>query len=179
MAFEHPTSYRHYIKRYPEETESGVETKFNQRDIEQFYDCRYVSFDGLIFDGDVQNSYSETYAEQSGDRLWLPPKDDLAFKSKECTLKLRFRGTSLIEESEGTNKLVRLTAEARARKFFNDFCGVKVEYNDTFRNKYVSLVMTKSPNIEFERLAADDSYLIVSYTFTNFLGVVYDNSKIR
>lgn len=157
MAFVHPTKYRFYIQKYPEEN-----TWLSPMvDIEEKYDCRYMSFDGLTFDGDIQNTYSEVFAENSGEKIWLPPQNDLAFKSKECTLKLRFKDGDV---------------EARARKFYEDYRGVKAEYHDTFRNKYVSLILIKAPSVEYEHLADETSYLVVSYTFLNFMGYSYNKS---
>lgn len=159
MAFVHPTEYFFYMQRYPDSDGS-----YEEEDIEEKYDCRYMKFDGLLSDGSVKSIYTESYIEASGDRIWVPKHEDIALSSKDCTLKLRFRGGDV---------------EKRARDFYEYYRGVKVEYHDTFRkNKYVSLIMTKEPSIEFEKLAGDQSYLVVSYTFNNFLGYVYNSSRI-
>lgn len=156
MAFVHPTKYRFYLQKYPKDNNMSPLV-----DIEEEYDCRYMSFSGLLFDGDIQNVYTESFAEQSGDNVWVPEQEELACKSKECTLKLRFKDGDV---------------ESRARKFYEDFRGVKAEYGDTFRNRFVSLILIKEPKIEYEHKAEETSYLVVSYTFLNFLGYSYKNS---
>ena len=159
MAFVHPTKYRFYMQRYPDADSASYPVV----DIEEAYDCRYVELKDLLFNGDVKNTYSESFAESSGDKVWLPKQKDLSFKSKECTLKLRFRDGDV---------------EGRARRFYTDFRGVKFEYHDTFRNRYASFILTKEPRIEFQKLTGDTSYMIVSYTLTNFLGFPYDETRI-
>lgn len=156
MAFVHPTKYRFYMQKYPDGNQMSPLV-----DVEEQYDCRYMRFDGTLFDGDIQNVYTESFAERSGDNVWTPKQGELACKSKECTLKLRFRDGDV---------------ESRARKFYEDFRGVKVEYGDTFRKRFVSLILIKEPKIEFERITEESSYLVVSYTFLNFLGRSYTKS---
>lgn len=162
MEFTHPTKYRFYIQKYPVKLTSGaMQPRPIKEDIEALYQCRFMKFEGMSFDGAVKNTYTESYAESSGDRVWVP--DEVALSSKECTLKLFFKGGDV---------------EARSRNFYEKFRGVKVEYSDTFRNRYVSLIMDKEPKVEYQKLCGDTSLMVVTYTFTNFLGYSYTESKI-
>lgn len=156
--FVHPTAYRFYAQRYPNGT-----TTYPKKDIEQTYNCRYMKFSNLVPDGDCKNSYSEDYAERSGERVYIPPKSDLAFKSYECKLKLMFKGTDAL---------------ANAKQFQDDMRGIKVEYSDTFRNVYATLLMTKSMNIESERLYGSQQFVVAEYTFNNIDGVTYDSTRL-
>lgn len=156
--FVHPTKYRHYITVYPKQNMTAV-----KKDIEMMYDCRFMSLDAALFDGDIKNIYTENYAEQTGNRMWIPEQDELTFNTMESTLKLRFMHGDV---------------RSRARKFYEDYRGVKLEYTDTFRNRFLSLIMTKEPKIEYEKIREESSYMVVSYTFTNFLGKIFTESQI-
>lgn len=154
----HKTDYRFYIQPYPHGT-----TTYQKEDIEQKYDCDYMRMTGLSFDGDVKNTYEEDYSEMSGKRVFIPPKSELAFSSTECKLKLFFKGGDV---------------KARVQQFCNDYMGQKIEWSDTFRGRYATLLMTKAPNIESEKLYGPVPIMVVEFTFTNILGYTYESSKI-
>lgn len=152
-------AYNFYIQKYTQGT-----THFSKVNIQTTYHCLYKQFKDFFFNGDVKNTYTESYAEQSGDRVWIPPKDELTFSSYECKLELLFD---------------KATCQADARKFDEDFRGQKIEYSDTFRNRYVTLLMTKQPTIKQEILYGERTYMLVEFTFTNILGKSFTTSQIQ
>lgn len=155
--FVHPTAYRFYAQRYP-----NGSTTYPKKDIEQTYNCRYMRFENLEVDGDIGNAYVETFAEKSGDNVYIPPKSDLAHKSYDCKLKLLFKGDNV---------------QNNVRQFADDWMGVKMEYSDTFRNRFATLLMTKAPNIVSQRLYGQ-KYAEVEITLSNIDGVTYSSSQL-
>lgn len=154
--FVHPTKYRHYIKKYSDGQAAAT-------DIESTYNARYMKFVDFNIDGDVQNIYEETFVERSGSNVFIPSKDDLAFGTYTCKLTLLFRGDNVL-----TN----------VRNFTEAYQGVKIEYSDTFRNRYATLLMIEKPQVEQERLYGD-KYQVVTFTFKNILGKTFSTSQIQ
>lgn len=152
-------AYHFYIKRFPDS--SGT---YPKRDIESYYKCHYKQFKDFFFDGDVKSVWTEDYSEVSGDRVWLPEQDDLAFKSYDCKLELLFR---------------KDTCQEDVRKFYEDIRGVRLEYSDTFRNRYLPIILIKSPNVEQEILYGNNPYMLVSFTFNAFMGQSFETSQIN
>lgn len=154
----HKTEYRFYIGTDfapgSEVFAEDIEGIFD--DIETTYDCDYIRFTNLIPNGDVKNIYQEDYAEMSGVRVYIPPKGSIAHKAYECKLKLLFRGDKAL---------------ANAVRFQNDMLGASVQWFDTFRNVLATLLMSKSMNIENERLYGNQKFVVAEYTFTNIDGV--------
>ena len=147
-----------YIQKYPQ----GY-TTFEHEDIEAKYKCTYRQFKDLVFDGDIQNISTETFTEHSGVRVYVPAPEDLAFKEYECKLQLLFS---------------RKTCQADSETFYKAFRGQLVEYHDTLRNKYATLLMTKRPTIQQEKLYSDTPYQLVEFTFTNVKGTTFTTSQI-
>ena len=154
----HKTDYRFYIQFFPQ-----GDTKPPKLDLEVAYECDYMRFSNLIPDGDCKNIYSEDYAEESGERVYIPAKSDLAFKSYECKIKLLFKGKDAL---------------ANARQFQDDLRGVKIEYSDNFRNVFAILLMTKPMNIESEKLYGNQQFVVAEYSFTNIRGKVFKQSQL-
>lgn len=147
-----------YMQKYPQGT-----TTFPVQDIEAVYKCKYRQFKDLVFDGDVSNIYTESFTEHSGVRTYIPNPEDLAFKEYECKLQLLFN---------------RKTCQADSETFYKTFRGQLVEYHDTFRNKYATLLMIKRPVIQQEKLYSGTPYQLVEFTFTNFKGTTFTTSQI-
>lgn len=147
-----------YMQKYPQGT-----TTFPVQDIEAVYKCTYRQFKDLVFDGDVSNIYTESFAEHSGTRTYIPTPENLAFKEYECKLQLLFDRKTCQEDSE---------------TFFKAFRGQLVEYHDTFRNKYATLLMIKRPAIQQEKLYSNTPYQLVEFTFTNVKGTTFTTSQI-
>ena len=147
-----------YIQKYPQ----GY-TTFEQEDIEAKYKCTYRQFKDLLFDGHIQNISTETFAEHSGVRVYVPAPEDLAFKEYECKLQLLFN---------------RATCQADSEAFYKAYRGQLCEYYDTFRNKYATLLMIKRPTIQQEKLYSNTPYQLVEFTFTNVKGTTFTTSQI-
>lgn len=147
-----------YIQKYPQGT-----TTFAQENIETKYNCIYKQFTDLVFDGDIQNAYIETFSEHSGVRTYIPDPEDLAFKEYECKLQLLFN---------------RKTCQTDSETFYKAFRGQLVEYHDTFRNKYATLLMIKRPTIQQEKLYSATPYQLVEFTFTNVKGKTFTTSQM-
>lgn len=153
-------AYHFYIQKYPQ----GSST-FQKVDLEQTYKCRYKQFKDFAFSGDVKNVYTEDFSEKSGaSKIWIPKKEDLAFQSYDCTLELLFDKQTCLED---------------VRKFDDEIRGCKIEYSDDFRSKFVTLVMTKQPQIQQEVLHGNRKYMLVSFIFTNILGKTFEQSQIK
>lgn len=150
--------FHFYMQKYPQ-----GETAFVQEDIESTYKCIYRQFKDLAFDGDIQNIYTESFTEHNGLRLYGPKPSDLAFKEYECTLQLLFD---------------RSTCQTDSEAFYKAYRGQLCEYHDTFRNKYVTLLMTKRPTVQQERLYSGTPYQLVEFTFTNVKGTTFTTSQI-
>ena len=149
----HKTKYRFYIRK---------DRLSDPVDIESGYACDYLSFEGLVPAGDIQNVYEETFSEQSGARVYTPSWNDLAYKPYECKLRLLFRGSMAL---------------FLANQFHADNRGIKLEYSDTFRKVFATLLMTKKMEIEQERLYGDEPYIVAAYTFTNVKGRTFSQSQ--
>lgn len=153
------TQYKFYIQRYKEGN-----TSYPKRDIESYYKCLYKQFKSFFFDGDIKNTYEEDFIERSGKKVWLPEQKDLAFKDYDCKLELLFK---------------KETCQEDVRKFYEDIRGVRLEYSDTFRNRYLPIILTKQPNIEQEILYGNTPYMLVSFTFNAFKGQSFATSQIN
>lgn len=150
--------YSFYLQKYPQGT-----TTFAQEDIEATYNCVYKQFKDFAFDGAVKNTYNEDYAEHSGVRTYIPAPTDLAFEAYDCKLQLLFK---------------KATCQADVRRFYEAYRGQKCEYHDTFRNRYVTLLMTKQPTISQEKLYSATPYQLVEFIFSNILGETFATSQI-
>lgn len=151
--------YKFYIQKYPQ-----GKTTFPVQDIEASWNCTYKQFKDFFYNGDIKNTYTEDFVEKDGLNVYIPAPEELTHSSYDCTLGLLFN---------------KATAQEDARAFYNDIAGQKVEYHDTFRNRYVTLLLTKQPKIEQEVLYGNRPYMLVSFTFTNIDGITYDKSQIR
>lgn len=161
MAWNHSTQFRHYITKYPQNGEA-----FDKVDIEEFFKCRYVSLSNAI-QTSVKNTYTESFAEHDGTRVWTPSYTDLAYNTSEMTLCLRWRSDECGDVQEWSDK------------FFQYVTGQKIQYNDTFRpNKYWQLLMTNAPTIMAEKLFGDLQYRFVNFKFTNWGGRCFSSSQI-
>lgn len=147
-----------YMQKYPQ----GA-TTFPVQDIEAVYKCTYKQFKDLVFDGDVSNIYTESFTENSGVHTYIPAPEDLAFKEYECKLQLLFS---------------RSTCQTDSEAFYKAYRGQLCEYHDTFRNKYVTLLMTKRPTVQQEKLYSNTPYQLVEFTFTNVKGTTFTTSQI-
>lgn len=157
MAWQHPTEYRHYLRKYPQ-----GDTTFDEIDIEETFKCRFQKMSNAT-QTDVKNIYEESYAEKSGSRLFCPPVDDLAYNTSEIALYLRWRSDECDDVLYWSDK------------FFKYITGQRFEYHDTFRpNRYWQFVMEKAPSAETDT----PQYLIIKYTLKNWAGEFFETSQL-
>lgn len=162
MAWTHPTKYRFYLRKYPQ-----GDVTFSEIDIEETFKCRFQKMTNAA-PTDIKNIYEEDFAEQDGSRIWVPGTEDLAHKTSEISLYLRWRSDECDNVQEWSDK------------FYNYIAGQRVEYHDTFRpNRYFQLLMEKAPEVQTEILYSEPHYLIVKYTFKNWGGKIYSTTQIK
>ena len=165
-------SYKFYIQKYSrkhwnkETSQYDVEAKGELIDIEAQFKCKYVKFEGLSETGNVKNVYTETYADSEGLRVYVP--DEVLYEHTDISLTLLFAPSSTDENDVQYNE----------RAFFEYVSGRKIEYHDTFRNRYVSLLLINKPEVVGELLYGGSRYREVKYTFKNIYGRSFAESRI-
>jgi hypothetical protein len=155
------SEYDFYVQRY-----SIGNTNYPRLDLEEEFNCLYGSFKGLTEDGDIKTYYSESYPEKNGARVWVSNSeddDDVAHETTSPQLRLLFNQQTCLDDSD---------------RFFAYCKGRKIEYYDTFRKRYATLVLHKTPTLGNEVLYGDDAYREVTYTFENIYGRVFKESQI-
>ena len=165
-------NYNFYIQRYGRKFWNKEANKYDDEakgeiiDIEEHFKCKYVKFEGLSETGKVKNVYTETYAETEELRMYMP--DEVLYENTELSLTLLFAPSSNNENDVQDNE----------RSFFEYVSGHKIEYHDTFRNRYVSLLLLNKPEVVGEVLYGGSRYREVKYTFKNIYGRSFATSKI-
>ena len=165
-------SYKFYIQRYSlkhwnkETSQYDEEEKGELIDIEEQFKCKYVKFEGLSETGKVKNIYTETYAETEELRMYIP--DEVLYDNTDMSLTLLFAPYTENDSDVQDNE----------RAFFEYVSGHKIEYHDTFRNRYVSLLLLNKPEVVSEVLYGGSRYREVKYTFKNIYGRSFATSKI-
>ena len=164
--------YKFYIQRYSRKHWNKETSQYDKEDIgelidiEEQFKCKYVKFEGLSETGKVKNVYTETYAETEELRTYIP--DEVLYENTELSLTLLFAPSSNNENDVQDNE----------RSFFEYVSGHKIEYHDTFRNRYVSLLLLNKPEVVGEVLYGGSRYREVKYTFKNIYGRSFATSKI-
>ena len=164
--------YKFYIQKYgrkywdKNKSQYVDEAKGELIDIEAQFKCKYVKFEGLSETGKVKNIYTETYAETEELRVYIP--DEVLYENTDLSLTLLFAPDSTNESDVQDNE----------RAFFEYVSGHKIEYHDTFRNRYVSLLLLNKPEVVGEVLYGGSRYREVKYTFKNIYGRSFATSKI-
>ena len=165
-------NYNFYIQKYgrkywdKNKSQYVEEAKGELIDIEAQFKCKYVKFEGLSETGKVKNVYTETYAETEELRTYIP--DDVLYENTDMSLTLLFAPDSTNDSDVQNNE----------RAFFEYVSGHKIEYHDTFRNRYVSLLLLNKPEVVGEVLYGGSRYREVKYTFKNIYGRSFATSKI-
>ena len=165
-------NYKFYIQKYgrkywdKNKSQYVEEAKGELIDIEAQFKCKYVKFEGLSETGKVKNIYTETYAETEEIRMYIP--DEVLYENTDLSLTLLFAPDSTNESDVQNNE----------RAFFEYISGHKIEYHDTFRNRYVSLLLLNKPEVIGEVLYGGSRYREVKYTFKNIYGRSFATSKI-
>ena len=165
-------SYKFYIQRYSRKHWNKETSQYDKEDIgelidiEEQFKCKYVKFEGLSETGKVKNIYTETYAETEELRMYIP--DEVLYDNTDMSLTLLFSPYSENDSDVQDNE----------RAFFEYVSGHKIEYHDTFRNRYVSLLLLNKPEVVGEVLYGGSRYREVKYTFKNIYGRSFATSKI-
>ena len=166
-------SYKFYIQKYgrkywdKNKSQYVEEAKGELIDIEAQFKCKYVKFEGLSETGKVKNIYTETFAESEELRMYIP--DEVLYDNTEISLTLLFAPDTENDSDVQDNE----------RAFFEYVSGHKIEYHDTFRNRYVSLILLNKPEVVSEVLYGGSRYREVKYTFKNIYGRSFDKSQIK
>ena len=164
--------YKFYIQKYgrkywdKNKSQYVEEAKGELVDIEEQFKCKYVKFEGLSETGKVKNIYTETYAETEELRMYIP--DEVLYDNTDMSLTLLFAPSSANENDVQDNE----------RAFFEYVSGHKIEYHDTFRNRYASLLLLNKPEVVGEVLYGGSRYREVKYTFKNIYGRSFAESRI-
>lgn len=164
--------YKFYIQKYgrkywdKNKSQYVEEAKGELIDIEAQFKCKYVKFEGLSETGKVKNIYTETYAETEELRMYIP--DEVLYENTDLSLTLLFAPSSTDDNDVQDNE----------RAFFEYISGHKIEYHDTFRNRYVSLLLLNKPEVVGEVLYGGSRYREVKYTFKNIYGRSFAESRI-
>ena len=164
--------YKFYIQRYSRKHWNKETSQYDKEDIgelidiEEQFKCKYVKFEGLSETGKVKNIYTETYAETEELRMYIP--DEVLYDNTDMSLTLLFYPYSENDSDVQDNE----------RAFFEYVSGHKIEYHDTFRNRYVSLLLLNKPEVIGEVLYGGSRYREVKYTFKNIYGRSFAASKI-
>ena len=165
-------TYKFYIQKYgrkywdKNKSQYVEEAKGELIDIEAQFKCKYVKFEGLSETGKVKNIYTETYAETEELRMYIP--DEVLYENTDMSLTLLFSPYSENDSDVQDNE----------RAFFEYISGHKIEYHDTFRNRYVSLLLLNKPEVVGEVLYGGSRYREVKYTFKNIYGRSFAESRI-
>ena len=164
--------YKFYIQRYSRKHWNKETSQYDKEDIgelidiEEQFKCKYVKFEGLSETGKVKNIYTETYAETEELRMYIP--DEVLYDNTDMSLTLLFAPDTENDRDVQDNE----------RAFFEYVSGHKIEYHDTFRNSYVSLLLINKPEVVGEVLYGGSRYREVKYTFKNIYGRSFATSKI-
>ena len=164
--------HKFYIQKYSRKHYNKETGKYDKEDIgelidiEEQFKCKYVKFEGLSETGKVKNIYTETYAETEELRVYIP--DEVLYENTDLSLTLLFAPDSANDSDVQNNE----------RAFFEYVSGHKIEYHDTFRNRYVSLLLLNKPEVIGEVLYGGSRYREVKYTFKNIYGRSFATSKI-
>ena len=164
--------YKFYIQRYSRKHWNKETSQYDKEDIgelidiEEQFKCKYVKFEGLSETGKVKNIYTETYAETEELRMYIP--DEVLYDNTDMSLTLLFSPYSENDSDVQDNE----------RAFFEYVSGHKIEYHDTFRNRYVSRLLINKPEVVGEVLYGGSRYREVKYTFKNIYGRSFATSKI-
>ena len=144
--------YKFYIQRYSRKHYNKETSRYDKEDIgelidiEEQFKCKYVKFEGLSETGKVKNIYTETYAEKEELRMYIP--DEVLYENTDMSLTLLFAPDSTNYSDVQNNE----------RAFFEYVSGHKIEYHDTFRNRYVSLLLLNKPEVVGEVLYGGSRY---------------------
>lgn len=171
-------NYNFYIQRFPRRVWDDQTQNYiviagdtSEIDIEQRFKCKYVKMEGIGENGKAKNIYTENFAEAEALRLYVPKT--VIYENTNLSLTLLF----LAENGD------QMDIQTNEREFFEFVSGRPLEYNDTFRKRYVSMILINKPEVVGEVLYGDTRYRQIKYTFKNIYGrsfavSCFDNKEI-
>lgn len=122
--------------------------------IEDYFEgLKYLSCSGLDSTGEPKNIYTETYAETSKLRVWLP--DSLAFENTDIQFEFLFIGEKCHDTYHEFTEYVQ---------------NCYVKYYDTYRNMEVEMVLVSETEPSDMKLYGDDRYISAKFKFKNING---------
>lgn len=123
---------------------------------EYFEGLKYISCDGLSSKGKPKNIYTETYAETTEPRVFIPK--DVARETTDIEFEFAFLGKS-------------------RRDIYDSFCdwitGYRLKYWDTCREREVEMLLLEALKPSEDKLYGSTPYITAKFKFKNLLG----NSK--
>lgn len=123
-------------------------------DIEAYFNgLHYAKCDGLSKYGEVKNIYTETYAETSELRVYLP--ETVARENTDVEFEFVFDG----ENRRDTY-----------HSFVEWLSGKKLKYWDTLRNRELEMILIDSVEPEEDELYGSHPYIRVPFKFKNLRG---------
>lgn len=123
-------------------------------DIESKFDgLHYVKCDGLSKFGAVKNVFTETFAETSELRVYLP--ETVARENTDIEFEFAFDG----ENRRDTY-----------HSFVEWLSGKKLKYWDTLRNRELEMILMESVEPEEDELYGSHPYIKVPFKFKNLKG---------
>ena len=137
-----------YISRYINsswEADTDIEKTFSG--------LHYAKCDGLDRFGSVKNVYSETYAETSELRVYIP--ENVARENTDIEFEFVFDG----ENRRDTY-----------HNFVDWMSGKKLRYWDTLRNRVAEMILIESIEPEEEELYGSHPFIRVPFKFKNLKG---------
>lgn len=123
-------------------------------DLETDFDgLKYVSSTGLNSLGAIKNSYTETFAESSELKTYIP--ENIARENTDIEFEFLFTGDSLTDTYYD---------------FVDYISGHKVDYWDTFRKRKTTMLMTESVEPSEQMLYGNNQYMRAKFKFKNIYG---------
>ena len=119
-----------------------------------FPGLHYSKFEGLELQGKAKNIYKESYAEQSGPRVFHPADKSGEVAHEETKVKLTLLFTSKVSY----------------RSFLAYLNSGRLFYWDTARHLKAWLLFEDEPDIQTDEIK-DGGYLVVEFPFTNMWGI--------
>jgi hypothetical protein len=153
-------NYSFYIQ-HSEDATGDYNTFLN---LEKKFGCKYCSFTGLMEQGAVSNTYTESFDDAEFPKVYTPDDNNVLHDSTECKLVLLWKAS---KDYKVTN---------RELKFQRFISGKKVVYYDNFRCRYFVLLFSNQPSLKDELLHGGQQYRQVEYTFTNLSGTSYSEN---
>lgn len=141
----------YYIARFEEETWKPYE------DIEEKYDghLQVSSVSGVRAKGKIKNIYTESYAETSNTRVYLP--------------------TAIARENTTIKMVIAFDKMDAYENFVSWISGYRLKYVDKVRNREVEMIMIDEPAEQEAYEKGSHPFFVMEFTFKNLTG----DSKIH